>query len=261
VIARRRYLFRHAPLAVLGLVVTVGLGACGTSGHGNQVVARVSGVGSIPEASLEHWARTEAILIHELLPTRPAPKGLVPDPPEYKACISYLRVVQRQADPKSSTITSSALRLKCRQEERFLRENALTKLISWYWIIGRAEALGFHFTGQQVRERLTDVVKKHTLYGDNVARYLRLTGETRADLLFRSRVQLSEVALTNKLTEIIKGLPSSLTEKERQASGATLINRIMNTKLWVSRTSCREGFVVSACRQYRGHEPPPGSAN
>lgn len=256
---RYRLRLRGALLVTLGSIAA-GLSACGTSEQSNRVVARVQGVGAITEASLDHWARVEAVLVNDQIPTHPVPRGLVPDPPEYRACISYLRAVGSHLGV-SGAVKTSTLETRCRGEERSLRESTLNTLISWEWTIGRGRALGIHVTDRQVQERLAEVVKNHSLYGSDFARYLRLTGQTRADLLRRSRVQLYEVALSNRSTELIKELPRSLTDKERQAAYATLLNRFTATRSWVSKTSCSAGFVVSACKQYKGPEPPPGSVD
>src|SRR5690242_12272776 len=111
---------RHSLLIGFAAVAFGGLSACGGS-TGSEVIARVDGVGTITKASLDHWTRVETILVHELIPSRPAPNGLTPDPPDYTACIAYQRTALRQAGEKATALTSVALKSKCSQKERELR--------------------------------------------------------------------------------------------------------------------------------------------
>jgi hypothetical protein len=79
-----------------------------------------------------------------------------------------------------------------------------------------------------------------------------------ADLLFRSRVQLFEVEITSRVKRILAKLPKGLTERQRQIVYVNLAHTYLATKHWVAKTSCRKGYVVSACKQYTGSEAPPG---
>lgn len=226
-----------------------------------MIVAQVGGVGTISKAALDHWTRVEIILVHELAPRHPAPRGLIPDPPRYAACIAYLRHVLQQAGETAKTLTLGALKSNCRHREQYLRANTLNKLISWDWTIGRGLALGMRVTDAQARRRISDVVQGSNLYGPHFAKYLRLTGQTMADILFRSRVQLYETKISERAAELMDTLPKGLTESQRQKALAMLANHFLATDSWVAKTSCRSGFIVSACRQYRGPEQAPGAVN
>jgi foldase protein PrsA len=241
---------RLTPITGLVVFAILGLSSCG--GSDDEVLAHVDGVGSITAASLNHWVQVEAILNHELIPTRPIPSGVVPDPPSYSACISYLRREPQPAGQSPGQLTTPALKARCKQAEHTLRESVLSKLISWDWTIGSGQQLGMKV---DERQRLDEVIKNRTLYGDNFKRYLKLTKETMADVLFRSRVSGYEVQISKRLTDLIEGLPKNLTETQRQEKVTSLTSS--TTKAWLAKTTCRSGFVVSSCKEYKGSEPPP----
>jgi foldase protein PrsA len=251
---------RKSLACALSAIAVLGMTACGGAGDGGTVVARIAGVGAITKKALEHWTRVEAIVSHELVPVRPVPRGLVPDPPRYSACIAYLRSTAQQASANTADVASTALASRCGARERELQAITLNKLIAWYWTIGRAAASGTRVTDAEARRRLAEVIATHSVYGANFARYLHLTGQTMADMVFRSRVQLLEVKASNEVRSAALKLPRSLTAQARQAALVGLIARLSDTRHWVARTSCRAGYVVSACRQYVGREQPPAAS-
>jgi hypothetical protein len=209
--------------------------------------------------SVAHWANVEAVLVHELIPTRPAPVGLIPDPPKYSACIAYLsRTLSQSAGHKP--LTTGALKQDCQARATSLQMTTLSKLISWDWTIGRGEALGIHVFDAQVQMRLETVSREaNSPYGPSLTRYLALTGQTKADLLFRSRVQLYEVEISKRAMAMERTLPTTLNEHQRQAAIEALANRIDADKLWTGKTSCGTGFVVPGCREYVGQAQPSSS--
>jgi hypothetical protein len=243
-------------LATGVFALALGLAGCGTNNTDGVVVARVSGVGTITRGSVAHWANVEAVLVHELIPTRPAPVGLIPDPPNYSACIAYLsRTLSQSAGHKPPT--TGALRHDCQARATSLQATTLSKLISWDWTIGRGEALGIRVSDAQVQTRLDTVSKEpNSPYGPSLTRYLALTGQTKADMLVRSRVQLYEVEIAERAMAMERTLPTTLNEHQRQAAIEALANRIDADKLWTGRTSCATGFVVPGCREYAGQGQP-----
>lgn len=248
---------RYLPIAVLAAALAMSVTSCGGTDKSADVVATVRGVGTITKAGVQHWARVEAVLVHELVPKSAPPKGLIPDPPEYKACVAYLGKTLPGGSSGSSTAT---LKLDCRRHEADLEQTTLSKLIAWNWTIGRGEALGLRVTAAQERARLAEVVKNDTAYGSNLQRYLTLSGETLADILLRSRVQLFEVRLQAKAAKLLSALPPNLTETQRTAAVARLAAQFERPTLWTSRTTCKHGFVVPGCKEYSGTERPSGEA-
>ena len=244
-------------ISALGVltVALVGLAACGGS-NSNEIVARVDGVGSISKATLDHWIPVEAVVLYEEEPKAAVPRGVIPDPPKYAACIAYLKTTRQKIGESGPRPTTVQLKGKCRQRYQQLKELTLNTLIGWDWTIGAGLALGMKVSDVEVKRRLEEVNKNLYPKKADFTNYLKLTGQTLADMLFRSRVQLYEGKLVQQRTVLEKRLPSGLSARQRQSAVAEFMAAMPPGKQWAAKTSCRKGYVVSACRQYRGSLPP-----
>src|SRR6185437_2039388 len=259
-VAKRLEAARRASRYVTVLVAaacSVALPACsGSKTSGNETIARIAGVGSISKAMLEHWIPIEAVVLYENKPARPVPKGVIPDPPNYTACVAHVETMAEKpigADGKPSKEEAKA---KCREKYAQVREYALNTLIGWYWTIGSGKAFGFRASNAEAKRRLSEVNRIAYPREGEFARYLRLTGQTVDDMLLRSKVQLYEVKIGEARLAMAKRLPAGLGERQRQAAFARFAERVPSQKQWAAKTSCRKGYVVSACREYKGSQLP-----
>src|SRR4029077_1294920 len=241
--------------AIAVAVAVVGLAACGGS-NSSEIVAKVAGVGSISKATLDHWIPVEAVVLYQEEPTKPVPKGVIPDPPNYTACIAYLKSTVQKIGESGPKPTAAQAKSKCEQRYQELKELTLNVLIGWDWTIGAGLALGMKVSDTEVRHRLDEVSKNSYPKRAEFTNYLKLTGQTITDMLFRSRVQLFEGKLLQERTAMEKRLPSGLTAQQRQSAVAKFMKGIPPGKEWAAKTSCRKGYVVSACKQYTGSLPP-----
>jgi hypothetical protein len=235
-------------LAVVAVVV--GLASCG-SGSSGVIVAQVAGVGSISKAALEHWIPVEAVVLYQEYPTTPVPNGLIPVPPNYTTCIAYLEKLPRKPTEAGPKPTPAELKGRCAQRYRELKELTLNTLIGWDWTIAAGKTLGMTASDAEVRQRYAEVNKRYWPKVAEYKNYLKLTGQTDADMMLRYKVQVFEAKLLKELEAIEQSLPRGATEQQRQSALASL-EKYVSGRQWVSSTSCLKGFVVSACKQYRG---------
>jgi len=248
---RSRQLSVLTAAAVAGIV----LAACG-GGSSSEVVARVAGVGTISKATLEHWMPIEATVIYKEYPTTAVPKGVVPDPPSYTACIAYLKATPEKLVETGPKPTAAQLKGKCRQKLGELRVLTLNTLIGWYWIIGAGMTLGMKASDAEVQARIVQGNKQYFPKSGELARYLRLTGQTNVDLALRAKVQVFETKLLALQTAIEKRLPKNASDQQKRAALAKYEQSLPPGGGWVAKTSCSRGYVVSACKQYKGTQPP-----
>jgi hypothetical protein len=255
---------KRGPAALCALVLAaVSLAACGGSGSTGDpaaIVARVNGVGSISAGEVEHWIPVEAVVLYEENPTKAVPKGLIPVPPDYTACISYLEAHPQKSTGASTstttTLTPAQLKLGCAHRYQELKVLTLNTLILWDWTIAAGLKLGMTGSEAEVRRQFVETNKNLYPKAGELARYMKLTGQTQADMLFRARVSLFEAKLISRKEELEKSQPSGALSTQRQREVAAFIKYLPPGKQWAATTSCVPGYVVSACRQYRGSEPP-----
>jgi hypothetical protein len=246
-------------ISTLGAVVlaVAGMASCGGSDPG-EIVARVGGVGSISKATLDHWLPVEAVILHEEYPTKPAPKGVLPDPPDYAACIAYLKATHQKLQEKGPEPTAAGYKSRCEQKLQELKEITLNLLIYWDWIIAAGTALGIRVSETEVTQRFAEVNKNAFPRGKTeFANYLKITGQTVADMMFRSKVLSFEAKFVERQRAIERNLPAG---PPRRSALAKLAQYLPPGKQWAATTNCHTGYVVSSCRQYTGTQAP-GSPN
>lgn len=242
------------------LAIAFAIAAAGSQigcGGGDKPVAQVAGVGSISKAEVEHWMPIEARLLYREVPTRPTPAGVVPDPPTYVACISFLRSNPEKIGERTASMSADQLRVKCAHKQHELKVLTLNTLIAWDWTIGDGLAAGMKVSDAEVRHRVQSL-KRVDLVGVDFNKYLKYSGQTSSDMLLRAKVQLFEVKLNQKLREFTNRLPKGLTEHQQRAAlvSAKVDPSSLSPRQWAAKTSCQPGYVTSACKQYKGTLAP-----
>ncbi len=234
-------------ISALGAIAVVSLTACGGS-TSDETVVQVGGR-SISKATLDHWIPIEARLIYELRPSKPVPKGVVPDPPNYTACIAYLESTPQKLVQSGPKPTVAQLKSQCRQRYQALRQTVLRFLIITEWVIGEGAEQGLKATGEEIMQRVERIKKLEYPRDGEFEKHLALAGETMSDQLLRSKVKVLTAKIEQKF--IYK---KGLTAQQQQQAFAKFLKEF--PKKWVARTSCRAGYVVPDCKQYKGPIPP-----
>jgi hypothetical protein len=232
-------------ISALGVIVVVlmGLTACG----GSDAVVRVGG-NVISKAMVDHWTRIEAILAYEVIPKRPIPKGVVPDPPNYTACVSFLKTFEGGATVQGQKkLTVAQLKGVCREQEEEFRRKMVSFLISYYWNRGELAEHGVDVTDAEVKHQREKFVSHEFPNQVEYHNYLAYTGMSVSDLSLIMRITL----LGDKLQELAVGTGKKL--GAQQVRQAYLNLSAVLQKKWVPKTNCQPGFVVEYCRQYKGH--------
>jgi hypothetical protein len=239
----------------VGALVVCGTAACGTSS--DEVVARVAGVGTIDKGMVEHWMPIEARLMYQEVPHKAVPEGVVPDPPTYTACVAYLQDAPPLSTPSGPKPTVAEMRVGCAQRFRELKVITLNTLIGWEWTIGIAKQAGIRVSDAEAKHRLQEIRTSEFPKGREFDQYLKWTGQTEADMLFRSQVQLFE-GKSQKVRIALEesSLPKGLSVKQRQKALEKLAEHLPTLKDWADKTSCSPGYVTSGCKQYTGSLAP-----
>jgi foldase protein PrsA len=177
-------------------VVAVGVAACGSGIPGNSV-ADVAG-NPVTTRAFDHWMYVAAKSNAASSPGAPV---VVPeDPPQFAACIS----AARKEYPGLRKASEKVLRNDCQQLFTALDSQVMGFLITGYWY--QLEAKRDHITVTASQVRSTFEKERKQAYPTTAAyqAFLKETGQTTADILYRVRIDLIlsklEARQTKKVT-------------------------------------------------------------
>lgn len=235
---RRTSIHRVVAGAFLAAAIA-GFAGCG--GGAGDAVVRVAGR-SISRATVEHWIDVEAVISDELIPRHAPPKGLVPDPPAFANCIAYQRTHDLKLPAGNGPRLTAALKDECRRRYEAVRQHVLQLLITFQWLAGEGTARGVKVSAAEVRQALARFRRESFTSYAGYRNYFRYSGETVADEMMVLKSNLIATKLEQSLT----------------AQGAAALAAFARDfpRRWVPRTSCRAGYVVPDCRQYKGPLSP-----
>jgi hypothetical protein len=246
------------PALAVGGLVACGGGASANreaahseASHGaaSEVIAKV-GAAPITRAQVSHWmttfARNDYSAVSQIAaPKTGVPEGVVSDPPNYARCVAALEAAAAKSPPKGAKETGVQLLSKCRQLYQALRTQATTYLVSLQRTIGLGRDAGVTPTEGEV-QRLFKQFKTREFPTDAAfRRYLASSQRSVADIMVAMRVDV----INNGILKQLKTLQGRVKYNEAE-------------QRWTAKTSCRAGYVVEHCRQYKGgatypSTPPP----
>ncbi len=216
-------------------LAVAGLAACGGGVSGN-VVAQVGG-SPITKAMLNHWMLEVTGEDYYASSTHRAPRGLVSEPPNYPACIAALEAVAPfpgKGQPKKPTVAQ--LETKCRLLYQAIKQQALSFLVSSYREVELDAAHGIKVTDEEIKQHLERVKAERFPRNGELQQYLANRNRTLSDELFLMKLNLL----------------SQKTSQDIPTGGKQLTKLIEEAKAFAA--SCRTGYVVEDCRQYKGPE-------
>jgi hypothetical protein len=232
-----------AALAVC--LVLIGVIACGGGGGiAGDSVAQV-GATAITKAELGHWMSTlTGGDFYEVARGHAAPAALVSEPPNYAACVSSLqaaaagahRTGQQQPASAAPRTTAAQLLTKCRQLYVALRLQATAYLVEAHWLIGAAAEDGVTVTDGEVLRELQRIKASEFPKPGQFQRYLAANRRSLADELLVVKLHVLSQKLQEKMSSGGKRATIKLSEVGQRLT---------------AKTSCRPGYVVPHCRQFR----------
>jgi hypothetical protein len=240
-------------------LVVLGLTACGQKtasssdyGLSGAEVVRV-GRHSITKATLDHWTAVEGALTYKYPLGHPAPKGLVPDPPDYADCIAY-SAATAEAQHVRPKPTTAQLKVQCKQKYQALQDHMLDILITNYWVSEEAANKGLRVTAKEVQQAFHRQFPTQAKF----RKFLAITGERPSD----QRLLIKHKLLLEKLQWSVSPLRGHVgPESEQMADQVDLSIDKLSDELkrkWTPQTNCRAGYVVSECRQFREQQTGAG---
>jgi foldase protein PrsA len=181
-------------LALLTVAVALVVSGCG-SGVPSNSVATVGGT-PIKKEEFNHWLGVAA---RQSVPPGSTTTPPVPDPPSYSGCVAAL---QKQPTPKGQKAPSvAALKAQCQQQYEALKSQVMQFLIQSQWLLQEADSRGLTAKPAAVQKQLDDQIKQSFPKRSDFNKFLKSSGMTMQDLLFRVKVDLLTQQVRQKVVQ------------------------------------------------------------
>jgi foldase protein PrsA len=192
---------------LLALVIT-GLSAAVLTACGNDVppnaVAKV-GDKTITQDEFNKWVATAV---------KSQAQGrdpVVPDPPDFKKCVAAKKKAPvASGQPKQS---DAALKKQCKTEYDTLKREVMQFLIQSEWVTQEAEKRDIKVSDKDVAKSFEDQKKQAFPTDKAYKQFLKTSGMTEADILFRVKLSQLQEKLTQKVTEDAKKVATADVEQ------------------------------------------------
>jgi foldase protein PrsA len=190
--------FTHSLLAVAAAI----LGAAILAGCGNDVptgaVAKV-GDSTITQDEFDKWM---TIAVRGQSQQQGGAAAGVPEPPDFEKCVA---AKQKQPVPKGQKKpTEDALKKQCKSEYDTLKREVMQFLIQGEWVQQEAAKRGVEVKPAELKKALEDQKKQVFPNDKQYQQFLKTSGMTEADVLFRVKLNELQQRLTQKVTEDAK---------------------------------------------------------
>src|SRR4051794_39236455 len=189
-------------LAVGALAVpAVALSACGSDSVPGNAVAKGGG-DTITTSDFNHWMRVAAISSQGAQPGAKKTAPSIPQPPDFAACVANKKKTAPKPAKGQPSPTDAQFKAQCKQEYEGLRDQVLQFLISAHWIQGEAADQKVKVTDAEVNKQFEQTKKQSFPKPADYTKFLKDSGMTQEDILFRVKLD----TLSNKLREkVTKG--------------------------------------------------------
>jgi foldase protein PrsA len=177
-------------------VLAAGLAACGDSVPGNSV-ARVDDA-LIKKSEFDHWLQIAA---KSSQPPGSTGKVTIPDAPNYTRCVADLRKNAPKPAKGQPRPNDAQFKAQCKQQYEGLRDQVLQVLIQGQWLEQEAADQDVKVSDEQVRKEFEKQRKQSFPKDAQFQQFLKTTGFTTDDLLFRTKTNLLADKIRQKLTK------------------------------------------------------------
>jgi foldase protein PrsA len=177
-------------LGAFFVLIALAVSGCGSGMPGNSV-ADVAG-NPITTKAFNHWMYVAAAGQAAQSPGQPV---IVPnDPPAFTKCVAQVRT----EIPTLKKTAAKTLQSDCKQLFTSLSSQVMDFLIKAYWYQADAHKLGINVTNAQVQKALTTAKKAQFSTAAEFQSFLKTSGQTVQDIVFRVRINQIFMKLTAK---------------------------------------------------------------
>jgi foldase protein PrsA len=183
-------------LGAVFFALAVSLAACGGNDVPSGDVVNVDGT-TTSQTTFNHWLNIAAASAAG----QTGAKVALPDPPNFTKCIADRKATAPKPVKGQPKTTDAQYKQSCQQQYDQLRQQVMSFLIRAQWLDSEASKQGISVSNQEVQASLDKARKASFPTATSFKVFLKNSGQTEADLLFRQRSQLIEQKITEKLTK------------------------------------------------------------
>jgi foldase protein PrsA len=188
---------RFIPALGAVLFALLGLAACG--GIPGNAVVQVGG-SPVTKDAFNHWMGIAATASSASAGAAAA-KPVLPEPPDYKACIAHLQATTPAPAKGQAAPTSAQLKSQCEQQYKQLQQQVLGFLISSDWVLGEAGSLGVKVSDAEVHKQFAKIKNSQFPRPAEYEKFLVTTGQSTSDLLLRVKLNLLSSKIQEKVAK------------------------------------------------------------
>jgi foldase protein PrsA len=188
---------RFIPALGAVLFALLGLAACG--GIPGNAVVQVGG-SPVTKDAFTHWMGIAATASSASAGAAAA-KPVLPEPPDYKACIAHLQATTPAPAKGQAAPTSAQLKSQCEQQYKQLQQQVLGFLISSDWVLGEAGSLGVKVSDAEVHKQFAKIKNSQFPRPAEYEKFLVTTGQSTSDLLLRVKLNLLSSKIQEKVAK------------------------------------------------------------
>ena len=180
-------------LALGAVFFALVLAACGNSVPDNAVF-NTDGT-TTSKATFERWLAIAG------KSSAQGGSSAAPIPPDYTKCIAALKAAAPKPVKGQAKPTDKQYKAQCEAQYNQLKDQVMTFLIRAQWLESEAKKQGITVTDAEVQKSLDQARKQAFPKAADFQKFLKQSGQTMADLMFRQRSQVLEQKITQKLNE------------------------------------------------------------
>jgi foldase protein PrsA len=198
-----------------GLVVPVlALAACGGDNVPGNAVAKVDDT-LITKKSFDHWMTVAAVSAQGATgaQTGSQPKPQIPDAPDYTQCVANKKKTAAKPAKGQPAPKDADYKAQCKQEYEGLRDQVMQLLIQNEWVTNEADQQKVKVSDAEIKKQFAQQKKQSFPKEKDYQEFLKTSGFTEEDVLFRVRLE----QLSNKLREKVTKGKDKVTDAQVKA--------------------------------------------
>ncbi len=181
-------------LALGAVFFALALAACGDSVPSSDI-AKVDNT-TIAKTTFAHW-----LAISQKSAAQGATAATAPDPPNFTKCIAAAKAAAAKPVKGQPTPTDASYKKTCEAQYQQQKDQVVSFLLRSQWLEAEAARQGITISDAELKTAFAKARTQAFPKTADYVKFLKSSGQTEADLMYRQRAQLLEQKITAKVTK------------------------------------------------------------